>query len=142
MLAIDSITNGIVIDHIDAGKGIDIFNKLGLDNVDFVVALIINASSKKMGKKDLIKIENTMDIDLTILGYIDSNITVNYIEDEVIVKKLNLSLPTRLEGVIECNNPRCITSEERDMTQVFYLSDRVKRRYRCSYCDQVYSKED
>ena len=141
MLAIDSINNGIVIDHIEAGNGIDIFNKLGLDSVDFVVALIMNASSKKMGRKDLIKIENTMDIDLTMLGYIDSNITINYIEDEKIVKKLNLSLPTRLDGVIECSNPRCITSEERDMVHSFYLSDRVERRYRCGYCDQVYSKE-
>lgn len=141
MLAIDSINNGIVIDHIEAGRGIDVFNKLGLQTADFVVALIMNATSKKMGRKDIIKIENNIDVDLTMLGYVDSNITVNYIEKEKIVRKLNLSLPIKLEGVIDCKNPRCISSEERDIVSSFYLADRVERSYRCSYCDHLYSKE-
>ena len=140
-MIIDNIKKGIVIDHIQRGKGVEIFHSLGLDEVDFQVALIINASSKKMGKKDLIKIEDNIDVDLTMLGYMDSNITVNYIEGEKIVKKVNLSLPLKLDGVISCKNPRCITSEEREMVQSFYLSDRVDRKYRCSYCDHLYSKE-
>ncbi len=141
MLSIDSISNGIVIDHIEAGKGIKIFEKLDLYNADFTVALIMNASSKRHGRKDLIKIENTMDIDLTMLGYIDSNITINYIKDEKIVKKINLSLPEKLEGVIECKNPRCITSIEREINQKFRLVDKELGLYRCEYCDQMYKQE-
>lgn len=141
MLSIDSISNGIVIDHIEAGKGIKIFEKLDLYNADFTVALIMNASSKRHGRKDLIKIENTMDVDLTMLGYIDSNITINYIKDEKIVKKINLSLPEKLEGVIECKNPRCITSIEREITQRFRLVDKELGLYRCEYCDQMYKQE-
>lgn len=141
MLSIDSISNGIVIDHIEAGKGIKIFEKLNLYNADFTVALIMNATSKRHGRKDLIKIENNMDVDLTMLGYIDSNITINYIRNEQIVKKINLSLPEQLEGIIECKNPRCITSIEREIKQRFRLADKKTGLYRCEYCDQMYKQE-
>lgn len=141
MLAIDSIRNGIVLDHIQPGNGIKIFHKLGLDRVDYVVALISNASSKKQGRKDLIKIENTLDINFNMLGYLDSGVTVNIIEDEEVVDKINLTLPLELESVIKCKNPRCITSEEVNLIDKFYLTDRVDRKYRCSYCDQIYSEE-
>ena len=110
MLNIDSISKGIVIDHIKAGYGFRIFKHLGLDKAEFTVALIINAPSKKYGKKDIIKIENVIDVDLTMLGFIDPNITVNIIENEKIVEKINLSLPEKVEGIIECKNPRCVTS--------------------------------
>lgn len=141
MLSIDSIRNGIVIDHIDPGNGVRIFDKLGLSKVDFVVALITNASSKKQGKKDMIKIESSLDIDFTVLGYLDPTATINIIRDEKVVEKINLTLPLELEGVISCKNPRCITTVERDIKSKFYLTDRVKRKYRCSYCDHDYSEE-
>ncbi|GFN34447.1 aspartate carbamoyltransferase regulatory subunit [Tepidimicrobium xylanilyticum] len=141
MLYIDSISKGIVIDHIRAGNGFRIFKYLGLNNADFRVALIINAQSKKYGKKDLIKVENVMDLDLTMLGFIDPNITINIIEDEKVVKKINLSLPKEVEGIISCKNPRCITSEERHIVHKFILIDEEKGIYKCDYCDQIYSWE-
>ncbi len=141
MLYIDSITKGIVIDHIKAGYGFSIFKYLGLDKADFTVALIMNAPSKKYGKKDLIKIENVIDVDLTMLGFIDPNITVNIIENEKIVEKINLSLPQKVEGIIECKNPRCVTSVERNIVHKFILIDEEKGIYKCEYCDQIYSWE-
>ncbi|MBZ2174009.1 aspartate carbamoyltransferase regulatory subunit [Schnuerera sp. xch1] len=141
MLNIDSISKGIVIDHINAGYGYSIFKYLGLDKADFAVALIMNVPSKKFGKKDLIKIENVIDVDLTMLGFIDPNITINIIEDEKIVKKINLSLPERVEGIIECKNPRCITSEERNIVHKFILIDKENGIYKCEYCDQIYAWE-
>ncbi|HSH36244.1 aspartate carbamoyltransferase regulatory subunit, partial [Schnuerera sp.] len=114
---------------------------LGLDKVDFTVALIINAPSKKYGRKDLIKIENAIDVDLTMLGFIDPNITVNIIENEKIVEKINLSLPKRVEGLIECKNPRCVTSNERDIIHKFVLIDEQNGTYKCEYCDQIYTWE-
>ena len=113
MLTINSIKNGIVIDHISAGLGTRIFNYLGLDKVDYSVALIMNAESAKLEKKDIIKIENHIDIDYTVLGLIDPNITVDIIENEVIREKIKLSLPDKVENVIKCKNPRCITSIEK-----------------------------
>ena len=141
MLYIDSITNGIVIDHIHAGAGLKIFNHLKLDKADFTVALIMNVPSKRHGKKDLIKIETDMYLDLTILGFIDPDITINIIKDEKIVKKIKLSLPEKVEGLIECNNPRCITSEERDIVHKFVLIDEKTGTYKCEYCDQIYTWE-
>lgn len=138
MLTINSIRNGIVIDHISAGLGIKIFNYLGLDKVDYAVALIMNAGSRKLGKKDIIKIENHIDIDYTVLGLIDPNITVDIIENEVIREKIKLSLPDKVENVIKCKNPRCITSVEKYVTNVFYLVDHAKGEYRCKYCDEIY----
>ncbi|QQY80328.1 aspartate carbamoyltransferase regulatory subunit [Keratinibaculum paraultunense] len=141
MLYIDSIVRGIVIDHIKPGYGFSIFKYLGLDKADFTVALIMNAPSKKYGRKDLIKIENNIDLDLTMLGFIDPNITVNIIEDEKIVEKINLSLPEKVEGIIKCKNPRCVTSTERNIVHRFVLVDEEKGIYKCEYCDQIYSWE-
>lgn len=141
MLNINSITKGIVIDHIKPGYGVMIFEYLKLDKADFTVALIMNATSKKYGRKDIIKIENELDIDLAMLGFIDPNITVNIIENEKITEKINLSLPDRVESIIECKNPRCITSVERGITHKFVLIDEDKGIYKCEYCDQIYSWE-
>jgi aspartate carbamoyltransferase regulatory subunit len=141
MLNIDSISKGIVIDHIKVGYGFSIFKYLGLDKADYTVALIMNAPSKKRGRKDLIKIENKIDVDLAMLGFIDPNITVNIIENEKIVEKINLSLPEEIEGIIECKNPRCVTSNERDIPHKFALIDEKEGIYKCEYCDQIYSWE-
>lgn len=137
MLNIDSIKNGIVIDHMRAGSGIKIFNYLGLDKVDFPVALIMNASSTKLGRKDIIKIENKIDIDFTVLGIIDPNITIDIIENENIKEKVKLRLPDRVENVIKCKNPRCITSVEKYIPHVFYIVNEEKGEYRCKYCDEI-----
>lgn len=137
MLTINSLKNGIVIDHIKAGVGIKIFNYLGLDKVDFPVALIMNAESTKLVKKDIIKIENNIDLDFTVLGLIDPNITVDIINDEVIREKIKLSLPLKVENVIKCKNPRCITSIEKNIPHVFYLVDYKKGEYKCQYCDET-----
>lgn len=137
MVTINSIKRGIVIDHIKAGLGLKIFNYLGLDNAEFTVALIMNAPSGKLGKKDIIKIENEIDIDFTVLGFIDPNITINIITGEKIENKVKLSLPDKIENVIKCNNPRCITSIEQEILNSFYLSNREKGEYRCIYCDEV-----
>lgn len=141
MLNINSISKGIVIDHIKPGCGIIIFKYLKLDKADFTVALIMNAVSKKHSRKDIIKIENEIDIDLAMLGFIDANITVNIIEGENITEKINLSLPEKVEGIMECKNPRCITSEERSITHKFILIDKKEGIYKCEYCDQIYSLE-
>jgi aspartate carbamoyltransferase regulatory subunit len=137
MVTINSIKRGIVIDHIKAGVGLKIFNYLGLDNANFTVALIMNAPSKKLGKKDIIKIENEIDIDFTVLGFIDPNITINIISGEEIENKVKLRLPEKIEHVIKCDNPRCITSVEQEILQSFYLADRQKGEYRCIYCDEI-----
>lgn len=141
MLRINSIRKGIVIDHIKPGLGLKIFEYLKLNSANFTVALIMNANSKKYGRKDIIKIENAIDIDLNMLGFIDPNITINIIENEVITKKINLSLPNTVEGIIKCKNPRCISSEERDIIHKFILLDRNKGIYKCEYCDHIYSWE-
>ena len=137
MLNIEKIRNGIVIDHIKAGQGIHIFNWLGLDKAPYTVAFVVNASSRCLGKKDIIKIDNTMKINFDILGLIDPDITVNIIENEKITKKINLKLPARVENVILCKNPRCITSTEKYAPHIFHLENEEKRSYRCEYCDDV-----
>ncbi|MCX7884703.1 MAG: aspartate carbamoyltransferase regulatory subunit [Caloramator sp.] len=142
MLTINSIKKGIVIDHIKAGCGIKIFNYLGLDKADFRVALIMNVESQKLGRKDIIKIENVIDIDYTVLGLIDPNITIDIIEDEKIKEKINLKLPEKVVDVIKCKNPRCITSIEKYVPNVFYLVDEQKGEYRCEYCDEVHTLEE
>ncbi len=141
MLSINSIKKGIVIDHIKPGYGMQIYRLLKLDEADYTVALIMNAVSKKLGRKDMIKIENTLDLDLKILGYLDPNITVNVIDEEQIVKKIELNLPEEVEGVLQCSNPRCITSVEREIPHKFVLVDREKRVYKCKYCDHTYSQD-
>lgn len=138
MMTINSIKKGIVIDHIKAGLGLKIFNYLGLNNADYSVALIMNVNSSKLEKKDIIKIENEIDLDFTVLGFIDPNITINIIEGEGITNKLQLKLPEKIDDVINCNNPRCISSIEQEITHKFYLSDGERGIYRCEYCDEVY----
>lgn len=142
MLTINSIKNGIVIDHIQAGHGIRIFNYLGLNKVDFTVALIINAESEKHGKKDIIKIENEINIDFPMLGVICSNVTVNIIEDEIITKKFKPELPESIDDVIRCKNPRCITSIEGNVPHKFRLVDKAKGEFRCKYCDEAYTYQE
>ena len=132
---IDSIRNGIVLDHIKAGKAMEIYRFLGLDDLDCSVAIIKNAPSKKLGRKDIIKIDSQMDLDLNILGFIDPEITVNLIQDGQLVRKAHLTLPERIRDVLKCKNPRCITSVEQELPHVFKLTDREHAVYRCVYCE-------
>ena len=139
-MKIDSIKNGIVIDHIKAGKGMYLYEVLGLEKLDCQVAIIKNARSSKMGRKDIIKIEGGLDlVDLDVIGFIDHNITVNIIKNGEIVGKKSLSLPKQITNVIRCKNPRCITSIEQELDQVFVLSDPEKQVYRCKYCEEKYT---
>ena len=141
MLNISGLKEGIVLDHIQAGKSLDIYYHLGLDKLECQVAIIKNARSNKMGRKDIIKIEGPMDnLNLDVLGYIDHNITVNIIHDSVIVEKKRLKLPKKITNVIHCKNPRCITSLEQELPDVFYLADEKTETYRCLYCEEKYGK--
>ena len=137
MLNIEKIRNGIVIDHIKSGQGIRIFNWLGLDKTPHTVAFVLNANSRHMGRKDIIKIDNTIAINYNILGLIDPNITVNIIEDEKISEKIKLKLPEKVENVILCKNPRCITSTEKYVPHIFHLVNPEEISYRCEYCDEI-----
>lgn len=132
---IDSIKNGIVIDHISAGNGLKLYQLLKLDELDCSVAIIKNVTSKKTGKKDIIKIDADIDIDLDILGYVDPDVTINIIKDSKLVDKKKIALPESLTNVIFCKNPRCITSCEHEIEHVFKLSDKENRVYRCVYCE-------
>jgi len=136
MLRVDHIEKGIVLDHIQVGNGIEIFERLGLRDADYSVALLMNVPSTKMGQKDMIKISDTLDLDLTMLGLLDPNITVIYIDKGKVSRKVTLGLPDRVEGLIECKNPRCITSSERHGSAVFELVDREAKEYRCYYCGE------
>lgn len=132
---IDSIRDGIVLDHIKAGKAMEIYRFLGLDSLDCSVAIIKNAPSKKQGRKDIIKVDSEMDLDLNILGFIDPAITVNVIRDGKLVEKKHLTLPEQIRDVLKCKNPRCITSVEQELPHVFKLTDRSRAVYRCIYCE-------
>ncbi len=132
---IDGVRNGIVLDHIKAGKSMMIYELLGLDKIDNCVAVIKNVSSVKYGKKDIIKIDEFIDLDYDILGYIDSNITVNRVKDGKLEKKLHMELPKNLKNVIKCINPRCITSIEQEIEHEYRLVDKENKIYRCIYCD-------
>ncbi len=132
---IDSIKNGIVIDHITAGKGMELYRLLKLSRLNCSVALITNAVSSKMGRKDIIKIDTDYQVDMDILGFVDPDVTVDIIRDGVLVEKKHLTLPEKLTGVLSCRNPRCISSTEQELPQVFCLADRTKRIYRCIYCE-------
>lgn len=134
---IDSIRNGIVIDHIQAKKGMEIYDALKLGELDCSVAIITNARSKKMGRKDIIKIDKSIKLDLDILGYIDPNITINIIKDDVRVDKYHVKLPKEIVNIIKCKNPRCITSVEQELNHVFVLTDKDKKAYRCKYCETL-----
>ncbi|MDY2629563.1 MAG: aspartate carbamoyltransferase regulatory subunit [Lachnospiraceae bacterium] len=140
MLNISGLTEGLVLDHIPAGKSMDIYNYLGLGKLDCQVAIIKNCRSEKMGKKDIIKIEGGIDlIDLDVLGFVDPGITVNIIRNGEISDKKKLMLPKKLTNVIKCKNPRCITTIEQELPQVFFLADKEKKIYRCLYCEEKYS---
>ena len=139
-MIIGSIVDGIVIDHIPAGRGMEIYRYLKLDELDCEVALIKNASSEKYGKKDIVKTNEIIDLDLDMLGFIAPQITVTFIRDGKRVKKLHPKLPKKLINVIRCKNPRCITSVEQGLQQEFYLSDEEKGDYRCIYCDTLAEK--
>ena len=132
---IDSIKNGYVIDHIKPGKALEIYEYLNLGELDCSVAIIKNAKSNKMGKKDIIKIDQKLDIDMNVLGYIDSNITINVIENDKRIKKFHPEIPEKLINIVKCKNPRCITSIEQELEQVCILTDRVNGVYRCKYCE-------
>ena len=140
MLNVGALREGYVLDHIKAGKAMTIYHDLKLDKLDCTVAIIKNARSNKMGKKDIIKIADNMDLNLDVLGYIDPDITVCYIRDGKIVKKKHLELPEKIVNIVHCKNPRCITSVEQDLDQVFKLTDRENRVYRCAYCESKKSE--
>ena len=139
MINVAEIKNGLVIDHIHAGTGWKVFKWLGLDNVKFSCVLIINAVSHKTGTKDIIKIDNIINIDYSVLGFIDSNITVSVIQDSKDVRTIKMELPEKVENVIQCKNPRCITTTEHYVPQQFRLVDKEKKQYRCIYCDAMYT---
>ncbi len=134
---IDSIKDGIVIDHIQAKKGLEIYDALKLGDLDCSVAIITNAKSKKMGRKDIIKIDKKINLDLTILGYLDPNITINIIKDNERIDKYHVELPKEIVNIIKCKNPRCITSVEQELKHIFVLTDKEKRIYRCKYCETL-----
>lgn len=141
MLNISGIENGYVIDHIAAGKSMDIYKYLELGKLDCQVAIIKNATSNKMGKKDIIKVKGEMNLDLDIIGFVDNNITVNVIRNGKIVEKKNLTLPKKVTNVIRCKNPRCITSIEQELPHIFKLTDPEKKIYRCIYCEEKFSSK-
>ena len=132
---IDSIKNGIVIDHITAGRGMELYHLLGLDKLDCSIAIIKNVHSNKMGKKDIIKVDGEVVLDMKILGYVDPGVTVDIIKDGALVEKKRISLPSEIKNVIFCKNPRCITNAEDTLDHVFKLTDEANRTYRCIYCE-------
>ena len=134
-MKIDPIQNGVVIDHITAGKGMLLYELLHLESLDASIALIKNVSSKRIGKKDIIKIDADINVDLDVIGYVDPGATINYIKDGNLVKKCNIDLPEQLVDVIKCKNPRCITSTEQELKHVFKLTNKEQKVYRCIYCE-------
>ena len=132
---IDAISNGIVIDHITAGKGMELYRLLDLDKLDCSVAIIKNVKSRKMGKKDIIKIDAVIDVNIDIIGYVDPNVTVDVIRDGILTEKKKIDLPEHLSNVLFCKNPRCITSVEQELVHIFRLTDKENRIYRCIYCE-------
>lgn len=141
-MLVNTIKKGIVIDHITAGRGAKIIEYLDIDTKVNTVAFIMNATSKRHGRKDIVKIENVIDIDMAVLGLIDHNATVNIIENGEIVKKIVLSLPEKVTNVIKCKNPRCVTSVEPNAPHIFHLIDRENKEYRCEYCDDIVSVKE
>ena len=134
-MIIGQIKDGIVLDHISAGNGMVLYNLLGLANLDCQVALIQNAESVKMGKKDIIKIDRVIDLNFEALGYVDPGVTVNIIKDGKLAKRQSIDVPERIENIIKCKNPRCITTVEQELDHVFALTDKENRVYRCIYCE-------
>ena len=140
MMKVGAINNGVVIDHIAAGKGMDLYHFLNLDHLDAPIALIKNAPSEKMGKKDIIIIDAELDLDLDALGYIDPNVTINIVKDGVRVEKFHPQLPEKLTNIVHCKNPRCITSIEQEIPHIFKLTNRETGEYRCIYCESKAKK--
>ena len=140
-MIIGQIKDGIVLDHITAGRGMEIYKVLKLDELDCTVAMIKNADSVKMGKKDIIKVAQLIDLDFTVLGYLDPGITVNIIKDGKKAKREKLTLPEKVVGIIKCKNPRCITSCEQELQHEFRLTNPEKQTYRCIYCDNEVSRK-
>ena len=134
-MIIDSIQNGIVIDHITAGKAMELYNILGLGQLDCTVAILKNVSSRRMGKKDINKVDSEFDLNMDVLGYISPNITVDVIRDGKVAEKRHIALPEQLVDIIKCKNPRCITTTEQEIRHIFRLTDPEKGVYRCLYCD-------
>lgn len=132
---IDSIVNGVVIDHITAGRGMKLYELLGLDELKCSIAIIKNVSSNKMGKKDIIKIDADIPVDFDVIGYVDPDITINVIKDGKLIEKRTIGMPETLTNVIKCKNPRCITSVEQEIEHVFKLTDKENKIYRCMYCE-------
>ena len=132
---VDSIRNGVVIDHITPGRGMQIYRFLGLDKLTCPIALITNAASRRMGAKDIIKVDIDLPLELDALGYIDPDVTVNIIEDGVLTRKYHPGLPLEIVDIVKCKNPRCITSTEQDLPHVFQLTDKENKVYRCLYCE-------
>ena len=142
MMIVSPITNGVVLDHIKAGNAMELYKVLHLDKLECPVAILKNVDSQKMGRKDIIKIfDDVIDLDMDVLGYIDPGITVSVIKDGVVVKRHGLELPETLTNVIQCRNPRCITSVEQELPQVFKLTNREKGAYRCIYCETLAKKK-
>ncbi len=135
---IDSIQNGIVLDHIKAGKAMEIYRVLELNKLECSVAVLMNVPSQKMGRKDMIKIAEDYEVNLDILGYIDPGITVNIIKNGELTEKRSVDLPDQITGYLKCHNPRCITTTEQELTQVFKLANRATGTYRCMYCEAEY----
>ena len=132
---IDSIVNGVVIDHITAGKAMKLYDLLGLEKLDCSVAIIKNVHSNKMGKKDIIKIDADVPVNFDLIGYVDPDVTINIIKNEKLIEKKVISLPKELRGVLKCKNPRCITSVEQELPHIFRLTDEENKVYRCIYCE-------
>ena len=132
---VDSILNGVVIDHIEAGSGMKLYELLGLDDVDVSVAIIKNVTSRKMGKKDIIKIDGKVPINFDLIGFVDPEATLNIIKDGKLMEKKRIDMPLELRNVIKCKNPRCITSCEQELPHVFKLTDKENKVYRCIYCE-------
>ena len=137
---IDSIKNGIVIDHIQAKRGMEIYEALNLKELDCSVAIITNAKSKKMGRKDIIKIDKAIDINMDVIGYIDPDVTINIVENDVLVKKYHAQITEKILNIAKCKNPRCITSVEKELDQIFILKDKDRKLYRCKYCEMSLKK--
>ena len=140
MLNISGLDNGVVLDHIPAGRGMELYRYLDLGQLDCQIAIIKNADSEKMGKKDIIKISTDFDLDLDVVGFVSRHISVNIIKDGKVVEKKALEHPKKLINVIKCKNPRCITSIEQELPNIFVLSDNHTKTYRCLYCEEKYSK--
>ena len=136
-MMVNPIENGVVLDHITAGKAMDIYKVLRLDKLGCTVAVIVNAASKKMGRKDVLKIYDVIDLNFDVLGYLDPGITVSIIANGEVVRRISLDLPEQVEGVLRCKNPRCITSCEQELPHIFKLTDRKKKVYRCIYCETM-----